>query len=66
MGLDDVLSDLVSIHAPVRVVTRILVADFVFLRVSIHAPVRERQMVNAKVANAKAFQSTLPCGSDRN
>ena len=32
--------------------------------ISIHAPLRERPIVAAMIAQAKQFQSTLPCGSD--
>mgnify|MGYP004624634553 FL=1 len=36
------------------------------IRISIHAPLRERQKISAKIFTAQQFQSTLPCGSDDN
>ena len=37
-----------------------------YTKISIHAPLRERQTARYIIFEAWIFQSTLPCGSDRN
>ena len=56
--------DIISIHAPLRERPSPPYAIFTTLKISIHAPLRERHFALRSSLAFKAFQSTLPCGSD--
>ena len=54
----------ISIHAPLRERHRWLNCPGSVLLISIHAPLRERLRIYCNLLYQRAFQSTLPCGSD--